>query len=335
MTMQQRSPRFRRQPEGLPKRLITARSLAIIRYIAAYRFLPTSLITHLVGGDPRTTADHLYQLYHRGMINRFQMSRNAEFVYFIDSREALNLLLGSGYAVGNDVYESVKNNREKDYAGAVHNQDPGQLLFAAHELMITRFHTALELACRHSAGKVELVSFKQGSALYNRVKVPKLSRDGQQELFGQNATEFLPHRPDAAFMLRVAGKVSAFFYEADRKTTSPVRFREKLRSHFHFIVKQRHHEQLYGVPRVRAVLIETVDSRWAESLREAARHPVVSGQKPSALFWFVPSSMFARPVETEIGKRTRQLPLFLLKPDAMFASMWATPLSDDLQSLLD
>ena len=333
--MQKRSPRFRRQPEGLPRRLVTARSLAIIHYIATYRFLPTSLIMHLVGGDPRTTAEHLYHLYHRGTINRFQIGKNTEFVYFLDSREALNLLISAGYAIGADVNESVSNNREKNYAGAIRAQDPGQLFFVQHELMITRFHAGLELACTHSAGKVQLVSFKQGSVLYNRVKVPKLSRDGQQELFGEGATEFLPHRPDAAFILRVGDKVSSFLYEADRKTTSTVRFREKLRSHFHFVVKQRLHEQVYGVPRVRAVLVETLDSRWAETLRDAARHRVVSGPKPSPLFWFVPSGVFTKPIEVASGTGTRQVPLFLLKPEAMFRPMWATPVNNELQSLLD
>lgn len=189
----------------LPRRLITTGSLALIHDVATHRFLPTSLITPLAGGDPRTMAEHLYHLYHRGTVNRFQVAKNTEFVYFLDSREAVNLLISAGYPISTDVNESVSNNREKNYAGAIRAQDPGQLLFVQDELMITRFHAALELACSYSAGRVQLVSFKQGSVLYNRGKVPKLSRDGGQ-LFGQGATEFLPHRPDAAFILRSGTK---------------------------------------------------------------------------------------------------------------------------------
>src|SRR5260370_24240322 len=85
--MQKRSPRLRRQPEGLPRRIITTRSLAIIHYIATYRFLPTSLLVHLVGGDPPTTAEHLYFLYHQGTISRFQIGKNTEFVSFLVNRK--------------------------------------------------------------------------------------------------------------------------------------------------------------------------------------------------------------------------------------------------------
>jgi hypothetical protein len=48
------------------------------------------------------------------------------------------------------------------------------------------------------------------------------------------------------------------FYEAGRKTTSTHRHNKKLRAHFHYIVKQRRHEEHYGVKRIRAVLIETM-----------------------------------------------------------------------------
>lgn len=42
-------------------------------------------------------------------------------------------------------------------------------------------------------------------------------------------------------------------------------------------MKQRRQEEDYGIKRVRAVLIETVDDNWADDLRSAAAHPTVSG----------------------------------------------------------
>lgn len=333
---QKRSPRSHRQPRGLAPRLITRRALVILSSVALYRFAPTSLIVALAGGDARTTADHLFHLYHRGILNRFQMTRNGEFVYYVDSTDALKLLLSSGYEVSDQIFEWVRNNRERDYAGAVRRQDPGQLLFLAHELMVSRFHAAIELACRTSDA-VELVSFRQGAVLHNQVRVPKVLRNGQMELPAQQSTEVLPHRPDAAFTLRFrkTGALSTFLYEADRKTSSTIRFRQKLRAHFHFIVRQRLHEKLYGVSRIRAVLTETVDASWAEALRESAGHPSVSGATPSSLFWFAPSAVFSKPLQLDVSGRQRQMPLFLLRPEIMFEAIWATPVNDNFHSLLD
>ena len=81
----------------------------------------------------------------------------------------------------------------------------------------------------------------------------------------------LPHRPDAFFTLHFPrdpeGKNRAnFFYEADRKTASIPKFIQKLKAHNHFVA-QRKHKLAYGIKRIRAVLIETLDTKWAEELR--------------------------------------------------------------------
>jgi hypothetical protein len=65
-----------------------------------------------------------------------------------------------------------------------------------HELMISRFHAMLELACWRSNGRVELHQFKQGSELWNKVDVPVMRFNGQR-WFESDKTETLPHRPDA------------------------------------------------------------------------------------------------------------------------------------------
>ena len=58
-------------------------------------------------------------------------------------------------------FEEVRHNKEKDYS-AIHNprkldEMQGRLQFLKHELMISRFHAMLEMACNRSSGKVELV----------------------------------------------------------------------------------------------------------------------------------------------------------------------------------
>src|SRR5207253_2460428 len=113
-------------------------------------------------------------------------------------------------------------------------------------------------------------------------------------------TEFLPHRPDAFFTLRFPGRMkngkakelSHFLYEADCNTESTTRIKMKLRSHFHYIVKQqRTRSAPYTVQEIRAVLMETLDTSWTENLRLAAKENVVS-PSPSPLFWFTSSSQY-------------------------------------------
>src|SRR5436853_219524 len=305
LAMQERLRKYRRDPRHakiLGNRQITDRSLEIISNLTYYRFLPTSLLVALIEGYPRITQRHLQMLYHRGLINRFTFPRignPGEFVYYLDNTQALELLIERGWSEREGLpFEEVRNNKEKDYS-AIHDPSKvdelqGRLLFLKHELMISRFHAMLELACKKSDGKVELTDWRQGSELWHMVEVPKLRyerpRDDQGEgrWFDSEDTEILPHRPDAFFTLRLADKPEnqqevSFFYEADRKTTSTKKHNRKLRAHFHFTVKRRHHQKHYGVSRIRAVLIETISASWAEELRQAASHYTVSCAKPSAL----------------------------------------------------
>jgi hypothetical protein len=50
----------------------------------------------------------------------------------------------------------------------------GKLLLIQHELMLSRFHFLLEMACRHPklAPHVQLEQWKQGPELWNSVDVP-------------------------------------------------------------------------------------------------------------------------------------------------------------------
>jgi hypothetical protein len=144
----------------------------------------------------------------------------------------------------------------------------------------------------------------------------------EQKFYELDENETLPHRPDAFFTLLIHQegsdpRRSSFFYEADRKTTNTTRFIKKLRAHFYYIIRQRLHNEHYGTSRIRAVLTETLDKNWAENLREAARHQLVSGNTPSPLFWFTASENFTTSVEIYEGKnvkRIRSVPRFLVTP---------------------
>ncbi|MBK8809699.1 MAG: replication-relaxation family protein [Acidobacteria bacterium] len=342
----------REKPENLPPRRITPRSIEIIDIIHRYKFIPTSLIVRLVDGDIRTTERHLQNLYHQRLINRFAFPSTyypTEFNYYLDTRAALKLLIDNNYKIEEADYEVISNNREKDYCTVTMGREmvkmQGRLMHLHHELMISRFHYMVEKACDKSGDKVKLLGFYQGSQLWNNIEVSKVYYDRDGRLIESDATERLPHRPDAFFALHFPDRegdeqTQCFFYEADRKTTSVKKMQKKLRAHFHYIVKQKKHVEDYGVNRIRAVLVESTEDHWTNTLRTTAGHPTVSGSKPSPLFWFTPSDLaFEKLIPVTIKGAEKHIPIYLEKPELVFAKIWATPAESDdnpvFQSLID
>lgn len=343
--MQHRLRKYSRDSNSLAavaSRRITDTSVQVVATIHDYKIIPTSLLVRLVSGNEKNIQRHLQQLYHKGLVNRFAFLRGknpGEFHYYIDNSAALDLLVARGADARDLNFEEVRRNREKRYCD-VNNPEraeemQGRLLFLKHEVMISRFHTMLELACLASKGLVELADFQQGPGLWNNIQVPKIiCRDGKWR--DSDETERLPHRPDAFFTLRFPKEADreavSFFYEADRHRTDTNKYNKKLRAHFHFAVKQKENlNKAYGLNRIRAVLTETVDDDWAERLRQAANHVIVSGAKPSPLFWFTTSRLFTQPISTGTGKQ----PTYLAYPDVVFKNIWATPVNDTLHSLID
>ncbi len=337
----------REQAENLPARRITNRSVEIIEIVERYRFIPTSLIVRLIDGDTRTTERHLQNMYHQELINRFAFPSTfypTEFIYYLDDRRSLALLTNAGRDAEKLDYEIVRRNREKKYSEITMSREmikmQGRLMHLHHELMISRFRFMLEMACRKSGGKVELLGFYQGSSLWNTIKVAKVSYDKDGNMREVEETEALPHRPDAFFALYFPDrtgedKAQYFFYEADRKNTSIKKFNRKLRAHFHYIVKQKRHEEHYGVKRIRAVLVESIEAHWTDQLRQHSKHPIVSGKKPSPLFWFTTSDfLFEKKTTVKLNGVEKQIPLFLVKPELVFERIWATAHSTDEQPSL-
>ena len=332
--MQKRRPKSRRVPEAARTHRITDHSLTILATLARYRLLPTSLLVRLVPGNERVLQRHLRNLYDAGLVSRLALHRGGEFIYLLDHPDALRLLAQRrDIAPENLPWEVVRNNREKGYGAG--RPSPGQLLFLEHELMLSRFHAMLELGCRQSRGQVQLAVWLQGARINSRFETTKVTYNPTQQSWHEHeATEWVSHTPDAFFSLRVPGQEGRkryrhYFYEADRKTTSTTDFTQKLRKHFHFVVKHKKHQQVYEVPRIRAVLTETVDNAWADRLRQAAAHPVVSGQKPSQLFWFTSSEIFEK-ADKAVGGQ----PLYLSRPEVILQKLWVTPVNDEPVSLL-
>jgi hypothetical protein len=352
LTIAQSLPRFTRLPAAasglkLRKRHITKTSLSLIDTIYRYRFIPTSLLFKLVTGDRRNLYFHLQALYHTGYINRLSLLNQYgypdEFIYFLDHPKPLELLAESG----------IHSPDELDFARLSHGQSElweGRLLFVRHELMISRLHAMLELSCVQSCGEVILHEFRQGAELHNTVIAPGLGakaevtgKQRQQMLFETLEEERIPHRPDAFFTLYFPNRAdrqqySSFLYEADRRTTDTSRMIKKLRGHFHFAVKQKLHQSLYKVPSICAVLIETLDRQWAETLRQAGRHPAVSGPKPSNLFWFTSSEFFTKAISKQEGKREKKVAYYQEEPSVIFKPLWFTPndrAGDSPRSILD
>jgi hypothetical protein len=345
MPEQQRAKKFIRQPERFANRQVTDRSIDIIEYLVRYRFLSRSLIIRLVTGDSRTTDDHLQWMWHKGLLQRFAFvlfGKPGEFNYYLDNNDALRLLKEHRpqFRLGNEHWEDVRNNRMRDYVGAVGRSEHGRMLFLQHELMISRFHALLELACRKSSGQVQLANFIQGAALNSYVEVPELTfqpgqRPGSGEWVDGAGTERLPHRPDAfaslRFLDRPADKQLAhFFYEADRKTMKSTDMKMKLRAHFHFCVRRQRDylQKIYGIDHIRAVLVETLDEKRLDELRSNSRTRLVSG-RPSPLFWFTATEF----LEGDDGAASE--PLYLTRPEIILKPIWLTPVDDALHSLTD
>jgi hypothetical protein len=266
-------------------RTVTERGLLILRTVGRYRFISTSDIIRLVGGNEDVTYRHLQQLYHQDLISRMALPKNGkqgEFVYFLDNGKRIRKLVENSKLDGAQFdWNQITANREK--YGNAHHDGVGRFLFLSHELMISRFRAALELECKESDGRSELEKWAQGGAIWSSVTL----KPGRT----------LPHRPDAFFTLRVPNapegqQRSNFFYEADRETSSLTRFKQKFEAYLAFLLQGRHRE--YGVQRIRAVLVHTLTNRWAEQLKSAAAQLAASEPLAAYLFWFTSTEVLVK-----------------------------------------
>src|SRR5579871_3355346 len=330
------------RPEVPRSGAISDRDLDIIEAILRYRFSPASELVRLVGGNEDVTHRRLRRLWETGLIARFAFPfprPHSEFYYYLENRAGLDVLAGRrGVEIHDEMLEEIRNNREKDYAGAALRGQHMQLGFLQHSLMISRMHFCIEMACRQSP-TVELTTWRQGGPLTGRkVELPKVrsTREGNEYIWEEaGQTERLPVEPDAMFSLRIAdgattSRLAHFFYEADRGTMTMTDMLKKLRAYFHFIKRQQKHKEAFGVHPIRAVLIETTDEARARRLMELVSHPLVCGSaKRAGLFWFTISTLLA-----SSDAEGRTIFHYHDRPAAVFDAVWALP-DASLHSLID
>jgi hypothetical protein len=189
VALQKRLPKFRRAPEAVEGRAVTERSLLILATVSRYRFISTSDIIRLVGGNEDVTYRHLQQLYHQDLISRVALPKNGkhgEFVYFLDNSKGIRKLVEhSKLDAAQFDWNQIKANREK--YGNAERDGVGRFLFLNHELMISHFRADIELECGKSGGRHEIAKWMQGSMIWSDVDT--------------GSRRAIPHRPDAFFTL--------------------------------------------------------------------------------------------------------------------------------------
>lgn len=353
--IQKRLRKHTREPDKVGPHRFTQNSYEIIRLLNDYRFLTTPMLLKLMNCSERRTYHHLQMLYHDGLIQRFAFYNfrfPGENIHYLDNPRALDVYAAATGTPPEELdYATVRYNREREYFKL---NDPkfairliGQMHFVQHELMISRFHTCLELACRKSNGQAVLHDWRQGGTLRNKVRVPKLGKDENGKYFEEEKEESLPHEPDAFFTLQYPHREQdselSFFYEADRGTMNTEDMIKKFRSHFYYVVKQRRQVEDYNVPSIRAVLIEAHKAKHPEKmdrasdLRRLAADPRVSGQKPSKFFLITPSAYLTTLEEADPldSKAPKPLPYFLSRPEIILREkIWAPPQGLDLKHSL-
>ena len=296
----------------------------------------------LIPGSERKIHERLRVLYHKQLLNRFAFrkdNRLQEFNYYIDSTKTLQLLTQrAGYTQDDLHWNWVRYNREKRYDQAARsNEKPDSLRWLIHELMISRFHAMLDWACWHSDGRVQLTDWKRGRGeLRTRVELPKVTRrrsEGEWQWSETDELESVLFEPDFFFELHYPElpedqQHARYFYEAERGSGNATKFAQRLRAYFHFIVKQKKHQEVYNIPRIHGVLTEAETPSWKEGRRQAARAPIVSG-KPSGLFLFTDSEQL-----TEPSNHPRR-PRFITEPTRIFEQVWHTPHGNEPISLLE
>lgn len=312
---------------------ITDRDLDILGAVLRYRFCSAAQIVRLAGGNEDVTHRRLRRLWEHGLVARWAFPgfrTQSEFYYYLDNREPLDLLTERRHLeIHPQMLEEIRSHREKNYSGAATRGQHMQLGFLNHSLMISRMHFMVEMACKRSAGAVELESWRQGGQVAgHKVDVPKVrsSKVGGEFFWQQvDETERLPVEPDALFTLRFTDRAEGsqlthFSYEADRGSMVMTDMLKKFRAYYHFIKKQQKHREAFHIHPIRAVLVETTEEARGKKLMELVGHPLVAGPgKRAGLFWLSISPLFTDPMPDS------SIPRYLDQPEAIFEPIWALP----------
>jgi|SRR5579872_420691 len=338
-----RLSKFKREPSAFAHNRFTPLDMAIIDAIVRFRFIESSQLISFLAGNRNVIHRHLQKLWHLGLINRFSFpsllgSQKAN--YYIDNPKTLQLWAASSdVEIDKELRKEVQAHAEKEYYRlsdpAYSAEHQGKHFFTQHELMLTRFHVALSLACRASGGRVKLQSWiREPKPDGAQVVVPRVRWSSRRGAWEEDIdhSERVPHRPDAFFTVSIEDGVGSeprlahFFYEADRATMTVADMRQKLRGYFYFIKKEAAQRQIYNAHPIRAVLIETLNPKRAEQLRDLVQDGSVCGPGRTGLFWITISEHKSAD-EGEIRKLTG--------PDRILTRIWRLPVDEQFHSMLD
>jgi len=279
-----RLPRFRRASEP-PAFRLTDDDVLIVRHIARHRFLRSTHIAALIGRSLDRTNDRLAKLFHAGYLDRpraqldyYPTSGSAPIAYALADRGAR--LLADRYGL---LFSNIEWSRKNREAGRP---------FIEHQLGVTDFHLALQLAARERPD-LRVIHADELSAAFSAP--PAQGRNAfslKAKVSQRGLTRERSVVPDLVFGLALPNASRRYFMvEIDRGTMPVVRrnpsqtsFEQKMRAYLS-AYGSRQHEQRFGWQSFR-VLVVTTDDHRTRSMMEALRTLRVPHSPAASLFLF-------------------------------------------------
>lgn len=141
-----------------------------------------------------------------------------------------------------------------------------KLLFLEHTLRVNDVRIAFTLAARGYHDQ-KLLTWRQGQQIADRVPDP------------DDATKWLPVRPDGYFCYRVGERRAHFFLEVDLGTETNRRYQQKVKAYIVYR-QSRMYTTRYGAYAFRVLTLTTSARRLANLLR------VTKAEGGGSMFWF-------------------------------------------------
>jgi len=215
---QRRLPKYRRKAEEFGPFRVTARDLQILDLVYRYRYVRAEHVLALIKGSSRQLARRLQGLFHHGYVARFSSLSKArmlewgsiKMIYGLDRKGAAAVAELQGVNVAELAWRKDHTRRYE--------------WFAEHQVAISDFHAALELACRRR-GAVELAEWRQGADLRDWTEIK--DQHGAVTRYGV--------APDAYFALQEGEHRRNFFLEIDQGTEDYGYLRNKFEGYWWYL----------------------------------------------------------------------------------------------------
>ncbi len=296
-TLQKRRPRLRRHRFSKIPFVLQDRDREIVRTVVEHRLISSCELLALLPGSKQVILRRLQALFHAGIVDRPRAQRlmgNAPMAYApgVGANRVIDLA-----CTGHKSTSKAESNRLLR---------PGYL---EHGLMISRFRTALTLACR-AAGSVEIACWIQGTDIWDHVVVSHSDWE-----------ERIPVCPDSYFVLMLRNEPEGrnrihLFLEADRSTMTVKRYLTKLRGYWAYWRSGRL-EKRYGARNVLVLTLTTTAER-ATNLLNAANDVDPPEHRGLRMFMFTAEDQFS-----------------IESPEGILKAIWKVPGEDYRHSLTE